>query len=139
VPSRIVSLDWLVKPVSLFEITGAWFNGRNVANTGAIRQGFTVLPSGQVIPVHSIGGWAQASLFVTPRLTFHFYGGQEHDRASDLNGTGISRNFNYAGNVMYRLAPNILASFEASQLRTRYVVGGTRLNNHYDLALAYLF
>jgi hypothetical protein len=40
---------------------------------------------------------------------------------------------------MYRLAPNILGAFEYSQTRTTYLGIGTRLNNHYDLALAYLF
>jgi hypothetical protein len=33
----------------------------------------------------------------------------------------------------------VLASFEASQTRTNYISGGTLLNNHYDLAFAYLF
>jgi hypothetical protein len=40
---------------------------------------------------------------------------------------------------VYKLAPNILAAFEASQTRTDYISSGLRLNNHYDLALAYLF
>ncbi len=139
VPSRLVSLDWLVRPVKAVEVTGAWFRGENVANLGALRQGFTVLGPSSVIPIHSLGGWAQVAYYITPKLTFHMYGGQERDRASDLNGSGVSRNFIYAGNFMYRLGPNVLASFEASQSRTLYVVNGLRLNNHYDLALAYLF
>ena len=40
---------------------------------------------------------------------------------------------------MWKLAPNVIASFELSQARTAYVLSGLRLNNHYDLALAYLF
>jgi hypothetical protein len=98
-----------------------------------------VLPSGQVVPVHSVGGWVQTSFQLTRRLTWNIYGGQHGDREADLNGSGIRRNLEYASNLMYRLAPNVLASFEASQVRTSYVVGGIRLNNHYDLALGYLF
>ena len=139
VPSRLVSLDWLVRPIAVIDITGAWFRGENVANTGALRQGFVVLSPGVAVPVHSQGGWAQLALRATPRLTFHLYGGQQRDRASDLQGSGVSRNFIYAGNLMYRLAPNVIAAFEASQVRTNYLTGGLRLNNHYDLALAYLF
>ena len=45
----------------------------------------------------------------------------------------------YAGNLMYKLAPNVLAALEASQTRTEYLGSLLRLNNHYDLALAYLF
>lgn len=51
----------------------------------------------------------------------------------------MAKNQVYAGNLIYRLGPNVLASFEASQTRTTYLGQGTRLNPHYDLALAYLF
>ena len=33
----------------------------------------------------------------------------------------------------------VLLGVEASQARTTYIDNGFRLNNHYDLALAYLF
>ena len=45
----------------------------------------------------------------------------------------------YAGNIVYKLGPNVLAAFEAAQTRTDYIAVGLRRNNHYDLALAYLF
>lgn len=139
VPSRVVSLDWLARPFQMVQLTGAWYRGENVANLGALRQGFTVLGPQNVIPIHSTGGWSQVTVFLMPRLTFHAYGGEERDRASDLIRAGVRRNFVYAGNVVYRIAPNVLASFEASQARTVYLGTGLRLNNHYDLALAYLF
>ena len=144
VPSRIVSLDWLVQPEGHIAITGAWFNGENTANTGSLRQAFVVIAPGVANAVHSYGGWAQIALFPTSRITVDIYGGQQHDRGSDLgtnffsNG-GITRNFTYATNFIYRLAPNILAAFELSQNRTTYRSVGNRLNNHYDLSLAYLF
>lgn len=139
VPSRIASLDWRIKPAKVFEFNGAWFRGQNVANLGALKQGFTILSNGTIIPVHSQGGWGQASLFAAPKLTFHLFTGIEADRAADLASGGISRNFVYGGNLMYRLAPNVLGAFEVSQTRTAYVNIGTRLNNHYDLAIAYQF
>lgn len=139
VPSRAASLDWLVKPASRVEITGAWFRGENLANLGTLRQGFVVLSTGRAIPVRTLGGWAQFAVFPTERLSIHFYGGQQRDRESDLKFGGIARNFVYAGNFMYRLAPNVLTSLEFSQTRTTYINVGSRLNNHYDLALAYLF
>jgi hypothetical protein len=139
VPSHLASLDWLIRPMPTLEFTGAWFKGENVAGMGALRQGFTIISPGNAIPVHSQGGWTQVAIFAAPRLTFHFYGGQEYDRGSDLGGSGISRNFVYAGNVFYKIGSNVLASFEASQTRTTYLINGLRLNNHYDLALAYLF
>ncbi|WP_180540211.1 hypothetical protein [Nevskia soli] len=139
VPSRIWSLDWLVRPIQEVEITGAAFDGRNTAPLGSLGQGFTLLPSGAIADVRAVGGWTQVAFFPTSRLSFHLYGGEENDRAADLLTGGIARNVTYAGNVMYRLAPNIISAFELSQTRTTYLSQGTRLNNHYDLALGYLF
>jgi hypothetical protein len=45
----------------------------------------------------------------------------------------------YGMNLFFRLAPNVLLGPEISQLRSSYIRQGTRINNHYDLALAYLF
>ncbi|MDQ6678805.1 MAG: hypothetical protein M3Z09_16095, partial [Acidobacteriota bacterium] len=85
------------------------------------------------------GGWAQIALFPASRVSFHIYGGENRDRRQDLLFGGIPWNASYAANVMYRIAPNILGSFEVSQTRTNYTNTGIRLNNHYDLALAYRF
>ncbi len=139
VDSRVFTFDGLLRPVQMVEITGALFRGQNVANLGALRQGFLILGPSQARAVHSTGGWAQIAIFPTPKLTFHLYGGQQSNRAADLLASSARRNFVYAGNLMYRLAPNILGSIEISQTRTDYLTQRIRLNNHYDLALAYLF
>jgi hypothetical protein len=137
--SRLGTLDWLARPCGWIEFTGAFFHGDNAAGLGGLRQGFTVLSNGAVVPVHVNGGWGQLSLIATPRLSFHLFGGGEFDNGMSLPSNAISRNLSYAGNVMYKLAPNVLAALEISQLRTTSVSSGVRLNNHYDLALAYLF
>jgi hypothetical protein len=141
VPSSLYSFDWFFNPLSKLELTGAYFNGQNVMNlgTGGIRQGFVVTGEGQATPVHSIGGWAQLTWLATRRLSFNFFSGQQDDRNSDLFAGRIGKNQKYGANFFYRLAPNVLASFEASQLRTTYIAIGDRLYNHYDLALAYQF
>jgi hypothetical protein len=142
VESRIFSIDWLVKPVALLELTGAFFNGQNVGVIGGLRQGITVesvnsLPYAK--PVHSTGGWAQLKIRATQRASFNLFGGQQDDRNSDLLEGGIAKNQSYGANFMYRLGPNFITSFEASQVRTTYLGSGTRINPHYDLAFAYLF
>jgi hypothetical protein len=141
VPSNLFSLDWFFNPLSKLEFTGAFFSGQNVMNlgTGGIRQGFVVFADGVALPVHSKGGWAQLTWLATPRLSFNFFGGQEDDRDQDLIAGRIGNNQKYGANFFYRLAPNVLASFEASQLRTTYLNIGDRLYNHYDLSLAYQF
>jgi len=138
VPSNIFSVDWLIAPFSKLDFSGAFFQGRNVAGLGSLRQGYSFFGD-EIVAIHATGGWAQISVPATSRLTFNVYSGQEADRARDLIAGAIHRNLVTAGNVVYRFAPNVLGSFEVSQTRTEYFMLGNRLNNHYDLALAYLF
>ena len=138
IDSRIASFDWLLRPVSQLEFTGEFFRGQDVAGLGAL-QGFTVLESAIVKPVHSNGEWGQLAFFPASRLSFHIYAGDQSNRVADLVPNSITRNFIYAGNLIWKLAPNVRAALEASQVRTEYNGAGLRLNNHYDLALAYLF
>jgi hypothetical protein len=142
VPSDLFSVDWFAAPWQRLEFTGIFFSGRNLANLGTgLRQGFTVLREREVIPVHARGGWAQVALEATSRLRFHFFAGQHDDDNGDLlfRFGAIAKNQAYGANFFYRLAPNVLISLEASQVRTTYIGSGNRLNRHYDLALAYLF
>jgi hypothetical protein len=138
VPSRLFGVDWLVKPSSSFEITGMIFRGQNFANLGAIG-GLSVNQANRVIPVRGAGGWIQFRYIATQRLSFNIYGGQQDDRNRDLTTGRVAKNQYYAGNVMYLLAPNVIAAFEMGRARTTYLGLGNRQNNHYDLALGYLF
>ncbi|HEY2842341.1 MAG TPA: hypothetical protein VGJ09_01780 [Bryobacteraceae bacterium] len=138
VPSRIFSIDWLIRPVARVDFTGAFFQGENTGVVGGLRQGVTVI-NGQAHAVGATGGWAQFTFRATERASFHVYGGQEDDRNRDLLTGGVAKNQSYGANIMYRLGSNILTSFESSQVRTTYLGSGTRMNPHYDLAFAYLF
>lgn len=138
-PSNLVSLDWFANPWARIEFSGALFSGQNIGYFGAPHAGFTFLADGRVIPVHSRGGWAQLTFPVTSRLSFNLLGGDHDDRNADLLGGDAGNNRASGANVIYRLAPNVILSFEAMQVRTTYLSVGRRINNHYDLALAYLF
>jgi hypothetical protein len=139
VPTNVYSFDWLFRPIRFVEFTGMFFHGRNVATLGALAQGFTIFPNGSAVSVASTGGWAQVRFPITARLAFNIYGGQQDDRNSDLLPNMIGKNQGYFSNIMYRWAPNVIVSLEAGQVRTTYLGLGNRLNDHYDLALAYLF
>jgi len=139
VDSRLGTLDWLIQPANRISLTGAFFQGTDDSGLGGLRQGFTLLSSGAAIPVHAAGGWSQLAVTLAPRLSLHIFGGEESDRPSDLTPNSVRRNLVYAANAMYKLAPNVIAALETSQTRTDYILSGTRINNHYDLALAYLF
>jgi hypothetical protein len=139
VPSRLYTLDWSLAPNDRFAFTGMYYRGYNTSPLGTIRQGFTVLGPRLAFAVHSQGGWAQFSYVATPRLTLNLFGGQHDDRERDLRTGSIGKNFAYAGNAQFRIAPNILLGFETMRIRTIYVGPGLRRNTHYDLALAYQF
>ena len=138
VSSNLFSLDWFTNPWSKLEFSGAFFAGQNPAPVGGL-EGYTILPGGAAIPVRSRGGWGQLTVLATPRLSFHIFSGLENGRAADLAAYTIGRNWLYGANLFYRLAPNVLLATEVSQARTTYIDSRLRLNNHYDLALAYLF
>lgn len=141
VPSRIFTLDWMLRPASRVELTGAYFGGENTGVVGGLRQGITILyPKGQATAqaVHSQGGWAQLKFRATQRTSFNFFGGQQDDRNKNLLSTGVTKNQAYGANMMYRWGSNFITSFEASQVRTSYFAN-TRINPHYDLSIAYLF
>jgi len=138
-PSHLFTVDWLIQPVSKVQFTGMFFTGENAAGLGGLRQGFTILNDIRAVPIGANGGWAQFSYFATKRLTFNIFGGQENDRAADLLSGDIHNNSMYAGNAIYRLGSNVLLGAEVSQVRTNYFLLPSRLNNHYDLSLAYLF
>ncbi len=137
-PSRIYSLDWLLQPAKRLDFTGAVFVGKNVTVLGALRQGFLIV-NGRPRSVRSRGGWGQLAYRLNPRLSFHGFAGQQDDRNSDLLPGRIGKNLAWGANSIYRLAPNVLVSFEGATIRTNYLGAGLRTVNHYDLALAYQF
>jgi hypothetical protein len=139
VPSRLFSFDWFANPWEKIEFTGAFYRGENIAGLGTIGPGYLIVGPTLARPVQSIGGWAQLAWLATPKLTFHLIAGQHNNQASEVSDGLIYKNQGYAANLVYRLAPNVLFSLEGMQLRTSYEGLGTRLNNHYDLGVAYLF
>ncbi|HUB34425.1 MAG TPA: hypothetical protein VMA31_15410 [Bryobacteraceae bacterium] len=139
IPSQLVSVDWFVNPWKPVEFSGAFYNGQNVAPLGnGFAEGFYGYGR-NLEAVPSIGGWGQITIHTLPRLDFHFFAGQQQNRAADLAAGLITHNLMYGGNFFYRIAPNVLVGIETTQLRTLYISQGVRINNHYDLALAYLF
>jgi hypothetical protein len=139
IPSSLYSLDWSFAPVRRLEFTGVFYSGQNVAHLGSgTRQGYAIYKY-YAAAVESRGGWGQLTLHTLPRLDFHFFTGQVDDGNKELGTGAIGKNLLFGSNAYFRLAPNVLVGLEASQVRTMYIGQGVRINNHYDLALAYLF
>jgi hypothetical protein len=138
-PSRVYSLDWFANPFSRFELSGILWTGRNVHHFGAFRQGITLFPDGRLVSVGASGGWAQAAIPFTSRVSLTLFAGVHDDRNRDLTSAGIASNRSGGTNIIFRLAPNLLLSLEALQTRTHFLNAGPRKNNRYDLSVVYLF
>jgi len=139
VPSRAYTVDWFVNPWRKLEFSGSFFRGQDVTGLGGAGMGYTVVGSYNVIPVHADGGWVQFSIPATPRLTFNLFGGEQQNRGIDLGMGDVAKNQTFGGNVMYRIAPNVILSLESEQQHTNFFGASHPLNNHYDLGVAYLF
>ncbi len=146
VPATVSQVDWFVNPARRLEFTGAAFNGKNLAKHGGTNSlpSFVILSSRpgetRVVPVHGKGGWAQLTWIATPRLSFNAFNGQHHTGDRDLLAQSIRfKNIATGANFFYRVAPNVVTGIEAAQVRSWYIDGLKRRNNHYDLYVAYLF
>ncbi|HUB82711.1 MAG TPA: hypothetical protein VMB03_28130 [Bryobacteraceae bacterium] len=139
IPSNLVSLDWFFNPWRRLEFSGAFFSGQNVSNlgTGIVNQGYYIYYN-QAEAIDSTGGWGQITIHALPRLDFHLFTGQQDYRMTEGQAS-VTRNLLFGGNLYFRLAPNVLFGPEITQTRTSYLLPGLRINNHYDMALAYLF
>jgi hypothetical protein len=139
IPSNLVSLDWFFNPWKRVEFSGAFFSGQNLSNlgTGAVNQGY-YLYYNFAEAIDSQGGWGQLTIHTLPRLDFHLFTGQQDYQMTERPGS-VSRNLLFGGNFFFHVAPNVVFGPEITQTRTSYLGEGLRINNHYDMALAYLF
>jgi hypothetical protein len=138
-PSDLVSLDWFFNPWKKLEFNGVFYSGANVAHLGSgTRQGFGSYGN-YLFAIDSIGGWGQLTYHLAPRWDVHVFTGQVDDSNRRLIRGAIGKNLLYGGNVYFHIAPNVITALETTQVRTMYIGQGLRINNHYDLALAYFF
>jgi hypothetical protein len=138
-PSRIETLDWGVNPNKWVRLTGLFFGGRNMGGLGGFEDGFTLPPYAAPVAVHGMGGWSQLAFLLTPRLTLNTFCGFNAPRVSDLTWGSNAHSGSCAANVIYRIAPNVLLAAEALQERMGYMEQSHTIQNHYDLAIGYLF
>ena len=89
--------------------------------------------------LQSHGGWTQATILATSRLSFNFQAGLYDPDDGDLLPTSATRNLVLAANMFFRVAPNVIWGAELSQTRTWRLAGDRPRYDHADLYVAYLF
>lgn len=138
VPSRVVSADFKYDPKRWLEVSGTFLHGENFGNLGGLSPGITTSEYG-AIPVHASAGWLQVAFPVTSRLTFDLYAGRQFNRGSDLNTSDPFRSLMYAGNILYRIAPNVVLGFEGGENEITYWNAVPYSGHRFDATVAYLF
>ncbi len=137
-PSRVISSDFLFKPLHWLEVTGTVFRGENFANLGGLPVSLASVGN-NLIPVKGTAGWMQLALPLTRRFTFDAYAGRQVNAARGLSPFQIAGTLIYAANILYRVGPNVVLGIEAGRENVAYANHTLILANRYDATLAYLF
>jgi hypothetical protein len=140
IPSQVFSADWFFNPWQAIELTGALFNGHNVAGLGAgvVNEGYAIFGRNSM-GIAATGGWGQVTVHAGKRTDLHLFVGRQSYWSRVLDDNDVANNFQFGANVFFRIAPNVLLGPEISQMRTSFFSNIIHITNHYDLALAYLF
>ena len=123
---------------SHLELSGFFYNGQNVADLGALPQGMRVswlLPGPRRAQHRRVGA---ASHPGHPAAGVRLLRRQQDDRKSDLARGYIGMNAGYFANVDVPHRPQRDREPGGRAGPDQYLSAGNRLNNHYDLAVAYL-
>lgn len=139
VASRAYTADWSFSATGRLRLTGMFYRGQDLAGLGALNNGFYFDEDSYLRPVQSTGGWSQLSWLATSHLTWNVFAGTEQDRNLAATAGAYARRFIYASNLLYHLGPNVVVGLEASQSRSKTALEQSQLQNHYDLAIGYLF
>jgi len=146
--------DWSVPLSEKLLLSGSFYRGQAIGGLGAA-EGRSVLYSGAlsdpasiVIPLNTVGGWAQLKFKATPKIEFNGAYGQDNPFAFDLRyfsepqsygDPSISRNQSAFGNVIYRPRSDILFSLEYRRIRTSSIYGFDASAGQVNLGMGILF
>jgi hypothetical protein len=126
-----------------FTLSGEFYRGQAIGGLGAtlgrsvVYNGDIADPNTTILPLNTVGGWAQLKFRANPKLEFNAAFGQDNPFAADIRTFGeqsqtygnpfLTRNRGAFGNVIYRPRSDLLLSLEYRRLRTF-----TIYNNSYD-------
>ncbi|HVO63721.1 MAG TPA: hypothetical protein VMT53_22550 [Terriglobales bacterium] len=146
--------DWSVPLSEKFLLTGSFYRGQAIGGLGAA-QGRSVLYNGpladsstSVIPLNTVGGWAQLKYRATAKIEFNGAFGQDNPFAADLRvfedpqtygDPTISRNQSVFGNVIYRPRSDLLFSLEYRHLKTSSIYDTNATAGQVNLGMGILF
>ncbi len=138
-----------------FALSSAFYRGAAIGGLGAalgrsiLFDGMLSSPNTEVVPLNTVGGWAQLKFRATPKLELNGAFGQDSPFASDVRYFGDQVN-SYAapdftanrgafGNVIYRPRSDLLLSMEYRRLRTFTIYDNSYQAGQLNMSVGVLF
>ncbi len=147
--------DWNLPLGRWFTLSGFFYRGQAIGGLGAalsrsvVYNGPLTDPATTVLPVNSVGGWAQLKYQPMPKLEFNVAFGQDNPFAADIRAFGdqtesyadpdVTRNRAAFGNVIYRPRSDLLLSLEYRRIRTFSIYNDSYAVGQLNLAMGILF
>ncbi len=147
--------DWNLPLNRWLTLSGFFYRGQAIGGLGAalsrsvISNGPLTDPAATVVPLNSVGGWAQLKYQALPKLEFNGAFGQDNPFAADIryfglqsqsyNNPFITRNQGAFGNVIYRPRSDLLLSLEYRRLKTFNIFDRNWAGGQLNMAMGILF
>jgi hypothetical protein len=150
-----VTADWNLPLSRQFTLSGFFYRGQAIGGLGAalsrsvLFNGDPTNAATAVLPLNSVGGWAQLKYQPLPKLEFNGDFGQDNPFAADIRYFGlqsqsynvpyVTRNQGWFGNVIYRPRSDLLLSLEYHRLRTFSIFNNSWEVGQVNMAMGILF
>jgi hypothetical protein len=147
-------MDWNVPLSQKFVLSGSFYRGQAIGGLGGgmgrsvMFNGPLVDPATSVIPLNSVGGWAQLKYKANPKVEFNVAFGQDNPFASDIReftdaqsygDPSLTRNQGVFANVIYRPRSDLLFSLEYRRLKTFTIYDDNATAGQVNLGMGILF
>jgi len=146
--------DWNLPLSQKFLLTGSFYRGQAIGGLSG-GQGRSVLYSGplidpntSIVPLNTVGGWAQLKYRATEKLEFNAAFGQDNPFAADVRAfpdaqsygdPTLTRNQGVFANAIYRPRSDLLFSLEYRHLKTFNIYDMNASAGQVNLGMGILF
>jgi hypothetical protein len=146
--------DWSLPLSEKFALSGSFYRGQAIGGIGGgigrsvLYNGPLSDPNTSVIPLNTVGGWAQLKYRATSKLEFNAAFGQDNPFAADMRvfhepqsygDPTLSRNQGVFGNVIYRPRSDVLFSLEYRHIKTFSIYDTNANAGQVNLGMGVLF
>jgi hypothetical protein len=146
--------DWSLPLSEKFALSGSFYRGQAIGGLGGgigrsvLYNGPLSDPTTSVIPLNTVGGWAQLKYRATPKLEFNAAFGQDNPFAADVRQFAepqsygdptLTRNQGVFGNVIYRPRSDVLFSLEYRHIKTFSIYDTNANAGQVNLGMGILF